>query len=913
MSVTINNLNCSTDRIFVVSDNDNNHLYVFANIDIHGFVCSKYSINGSGQLVQIYSKHFDTGLYILNPSNLTIGDLRSIINKIDFVSHTTDDKFVISTTNSVITFTFKNDLQINSLNKTFANSDIMGPIITPINVSEDLVSFGGYDDLVGGMNITPDPILGINKFLNFNVLNVIKKDLNGKSVLEVSNVDDKLSLKNDTTNTYAEVIQKTEISYDGTVVSLNGSLVIGMCFFNNELFYVKVKCDDEINLLDINMKNHNIFGYPVLCSLTRGELIEFKIKSLSSDVFLDNVIYYNEFIKLKSIKTINNNLVLLFENHNPIYISSNFKEYTVYKSKYGVITSLDYINGLYIAGLSVINKDFSIADNADTVYTSYGICVMKGDNLSNLSLVETCPVKDIIVDTYRNYIYISTKFEFRVYDYSLSLLKKYMVNPFNLYSYSPSNVNIRNRFLLNSDVEDVRRIIASTGEIYQDTISFNDSVETNNQKILCTGNYLDGLSTGNSYSFISDNKTKNPEYINLSSIPLFANNLNGVRAKDKFSIFSKDNDTGVIVELSYDNNIIVTCPNNVNKHDTKRTVIVTGIIPVIDKINYNNIGLKIKDRYILLRVGQNLRIHTIDWYNNSLTASFQTTLPAVTFPEVASMVIHNSKLLIAFGDTQILELTINGNDITFNRYITMLFKIHQIEKFENNLICIHSLNNDVGYLGILSENETNGFNLDPLEVTKLSNIVYNNTNIPTIKIDNENVLSIIYSDSIILSFDKNSIFSNKYLDSDFQNNYDLLNPVEKITSVLSLDNESMRKTKNRNFIKDVHTKVDSYKHPYELNNINDKLELVGVMRDFDSDTIFNIVTDSKGNILVSETYGGVKRIDITVDMGNSNIVKVIKTDNFELHVDEVLYPKISTYLENVLDTDLNKLCTFILG
>ena len=85
------------------------------------------------------------------------------------------------------------------------------------------------------------------------------------------------------------------------------------------------------------------------------------------------------------------------------------------------------------------------------------------------------------------------------------------------------------------------------------------------------------------------------------------------------------------------------------------------------------------------------------------------------------------------------------------------------------------------------------------------------------------------------------------------------------------------------------------------------------MRDFDSDVFYNIVKDLGGHIIISDAYTDRKRIDIAINMGESNSVKILKVGKYTIHIDNELYPKISAYIKDISDSELNMLCTFILN
>jgi hypothetical protein len=217
-------------------------------------------------------------------------------------------------------------------------------------------------------------------------------------------------------------------------------------------------------------------------------------------------------------------------------------------------------------------------------------------------------------------------------------------------------------------------------------------------------------------------------------------------------------------------------------------------------------------------------------------------------------------------------------------------------------MCIHSVDNESGYLGLLDI--SNDFKIIPLESSKLSYFKYDGIIIPIMKVTNDSI-TIIYTNSIVLSFDKSTIYGNRFLKNTINNlikkiNFNKTNKNQSI----AISNDSLRKSKNRNFIKKDY-KNEEYNDLYKSNT--------GIVRDFDTNTIFNIIKNIGTHIVVSDTFTDVKRIDVSIPMDNINIVKRLKTDKFDINIDEEVYPKISAYLKNISETELNMLCTLILN
>jgi len=907
--VTINNSNCDRNNIFIISRDDT--LNVFSNND-YKYTFSKYKVNSEGQLVHLNDKFYDNGTYIIDDVGQIIGDVRHNGTSIDFVSIMDDDTFLISGKEAVINFNQNEEFQMKFINRVFSSSDIFGPLIGNITVNKDLVSFRGNIRDINGINITSNPLSSISQFYNNNIDSVVVTKIDEVKIFQGFDKETDIAFRDELTDELVHIqngLNDAIINYDGSTHNISDTRILGACFFGTDLFYVKTKKDNSLLVTD---DNYHIISFPVLCSLKYGELIDFNIRETSGEVFLNNFTVFEEYVRFKNIKIINGKLVILFENHNPVYIDESLKSYTEYKSKYGIISSLDYVNGMYIVGVvETILKKYS-QHNLDSTenFQSNGTHILKGPSLTDLHIVETCPVRDIVVDKFRKLIYISTIYEFKVYDYSMHLIKIYTINPTNMNFYS--DITIKSRFMINGDINDVRKMIGYMDEIYPDKVSFNDSVTRDNQKIVSTSN-KNGLTTTNSKTISMNKSTEIPNYADMSKVPLFSNNLNGLRTKDTFSIFSKDENSGVVVELSYDNNLIVIFPNTHIKHNTRRTIISSGIIPVSGEVPYDNIGICVKGKYILMRVKRVLTVYIIDEYDGSTTVagSYTLTSSVTSWPEVLSFIIIGNKMLIPYNNTSIIEMILVDDTAVFSRNITTMLdsvatKTHQLEIFNNIPICIHSTN-DIGYVGILITDDPGNlgvYNIVPVESTKLSYVSHDNTSIPFIKI-NKNNLSVFYADSILLSFDKQSFYGNKFADKDIQFEVDKLKPTNLNTLSLTIDNESLRNSKNRHFIKDsLAASVESYKNMFESQ--------IGLVRDFDSNIIYTIVNNFGGHIIISDGYTDRKRIDIGISMDVTNPVKTIKTDNYDVIIDEVLYPKISAYLKDVTDSNLNNLCMFIL-
>lgn len=900
--VDITSLNCNINNIKIVSKDD--QLHVFSN-NTYKHAHSKYLVNSLGELIKIEDDYFSNGLYIKDhfDNNNILTDIKPYDDEIGIVRLLKDGSFSITSKDKSLIFDTNKDFQFDFLNKSFSPSDIYGPIKNNIFVSEDVVSFNGFLNSICGLNLSTDPLKTFLKFYNTKINSVYVKEIN--SVSEFVGIDyDKGFVVNDIgkqaiVNNYPTY---SEIIYNNETTTIQNTRILGACFHNEEFYYVKTKGYDSNLITDENIQK---VSFPVLCSLKFGELIEFKIKVTSKDNFISSL-NFEDFVNFKSIKSVNGNLFITFKNYDCIVVDNYYqKSYLVLTTlnKYnGIITSIDYINGNYIVGISkqVVKDNYN-----------YGISVLYGSSLSELNLFESCPIVDIVVDKYREYIYISTLFEFKIYDYSMNLLKKYTINPINVQYYD--TIEYKSRFFLHSDINDIRKIVGFIDEkLYvNDTIVFNDSISDKNEKIISTGNDIDYLNTEND-KFVSINKTSEiSSYLDYSKIPLFENNLNTIRTKDVFSIFSKDEKTGIVVEFSYNSNLIVSIPSKNNLHDTRKTTVDAGIIPISGKIDYNNIGLKVNNDYIIFRVDNLLKIFVIDMYTGNVSLAYSVTLSSPNYPEITSTVEIDNKILIPFGSNSILELNKNDDIITFSRYISVLDKdsnitnIHQIEIFNGILYCISSINSESGCFSVLLSQDNIDYVVLPIEYLTIQ---YNDPNvIPFIKINEvDNKLFIIYNNSIYLSFDENTTFKNKYLNEEIENilnNIDFDKNINKLA--ISVNNESMRNSKNRNFVKTNPIDEFVYKNLYE--------STTGIVRDFDSDIFYNVIKDIGGHIVISDIYTDRKRIDISIDMNDSNIVKRIKTDRYDIYIDDEIYPKISAYIKDISETEINLLCSLILN
>jgi hypothetical protein len=886
LDVDITQSNCNINNINFGTKDDK--LYVFSN-NTYKHACSIYEVI-EGELAKTGDKFFNKGLTIRDDQEAIIAGNEPDENRIGVISNLKDGSFSISTNNSVIVFNPEKEFHYNFIDEQFGSGDILGPIINNIYVSRDCVCFNGLLDGVYGSNLSFNPLESFNKYYGSKMLSV-KKD--NDKLIGLTYTEGFFINKNDNYATIKNNENEAVISFNNINTIITNTKILGACFYNDDIYYIKIhgNLPEIIDFDDIYK-----YAFPILCSVKKGELIKFKIKIPSEESVIDNSEVMDVFIKFKSIKIINNKLTLLFYNYDPIVINNNTK-YDIIKSKYGIITSLDYMNNYYIAGIK--KPTMKIKNN------SHGNYIMKGISLTDLQIIESCSVRDIIFDNYRDLLYISTLFEFRVYDINFNLLKSYLTNPINLRIYD--NIFIKNRFLLNSDIKDVRKIISSTNKLYDNSISFNDSIINNNNKIVSTGDKENKLNTNISKVVIMNNSDKISDYIDYSKPPLFSNNMSGIRQKDTFSIFSKDNKTNIIVEFSYDNNIIVYYPENNEFHDTKRVIIDSGITSINGEIDYNNIGLKVNNNYIIFRVDSLLKIFIIDKFNGLISLNYSVTLPNSDWPEVQSCIEIDNKILIPFGSNQILELINNETSVSFSRYIDITYEsnpinIHQLELFNKIPMCIHSVDNESGYLGLLDI--SNDFKIIPLESSKLSYLKYDGIIIPIMKVTNDSI-TIIYTNSIVLSFDKSTIYGNRFLKNTINNlikkiNFNKTNKNQSI----AISNDSLRKSKNRNFIKKDY-KNEEYNDLYKSNT--------GIVRDFDTNTIFNIIKNIGTHIVVSDTFTDVKRIDVSIPMDNINIVKRLKTDKFDINIDEEVYPKISAYLKNISETELNMLCTLILN
>ena len=654
-------------------------------------------------------------------------------------------------------------------------------------------------------------------------------------------------------------------------IDIDKSYILGACFYNDDIIYISSFNEKTDNNFYSNRK-------VTINSVKNGELIKlpYNIKSFDFNIYEPGVKYF------KDIKIVNDKIYILFYNNNPIVLTDHNMNFKTIDNKNGVITSLDYANDKYIAGISKMS-------NSDTSIFS-GTHILTGESLKNLKLFSSKRVQDICYDKFRDRLYILNKYNFEIYDKNLKLLKSFSINPVE-----DKNVNIRDNFLSDCDFEDVRKI-----DIEND-ISINDSIDIGNLKLISTSNILNGLSSNFSKGYMIDKNSDIVKNSNKDYLPLFNG---GNRDPGSFSLYSRDNSTGTLVELN--NNKLIISFYNQNSITYKS--ITLSQIPISDIINYNDLTIKIVKDIIIIRYDNNFFIFKIDYNTGEIINEYTFHYSNINKVDTIDFTIYDGKIIIPTGTNSIIELDYNliGNGHTIkNTNLDSSYKIYGFNYFEDMILVSYSKTdifipvingNQFGYISVgLLNYDGVDYSIIELEDHKKSiNFKFNENKYPIIKVNGSDIV-ISYNIHLSLKYDKFTLFGSNIDDVEF---------IKTGKLSISADNMSIKQSVNRNFVESEED-FDSY----------DMLifEKEGIIRDFNSDIIYNIVSDNGGFITISDTYTDRKRIDISVEMDSANPVKRLKTDNYDINVDETLYPKISKYIKSITESDLDKLCTLILS
>lgn len=688
------------------------------------------------------------------------------------------------------------------------------------------------------------------------------------------------------------------------------SYIIGACLYNDDVIYIESEriktLSDSIHGLT---EDDSYYFYTNISvhSQKRGKLFDLPFILHSSKGFSNSEFFFNESLDFKSIKVVNGSIFILFNNHNPLIIDKDLKGYKEFSSDCGMITSLDYVNGVYIVGIS----DTKITNSMNDLIYSSGNRILIGKDLFLLKEVEKVQVKDIIYDKYRDLLYISSIYELKIYDNSLNLLRTIKNNPLN-----SDRVKFRKRYLINSNYNDARRVLIENDQL-SSLISFNDSIDIGGSKLISTGEFFDGLHINGSKTFVLDENVDRVIKSGLNKIPLFNDILSLNRIPDSFSLFSKDEENGVVVEFNYNNKLIIYFPNknfgNLKKvSDIEITINVEGGV-----VDYRDLAISVSKDIILIRSSNYLYIYKIDYLNYTVNfIKFIILSDIGARSEIIPFIIKDDKVLIPIESNSIMVLDYNNleSDPTYIEVSNLndQSRISQIIYFDNLLMCactdvmdnypvIDSKSALKRYIGVLNYNGES-YNMIALDHT--SHINYNNIEDYHVMRKSGNELDVIYNDSLLLSFNKDEL----YID-DVSNMYTNLIEFKELSyngPVISIDNPSIANSTNRNFYR----KEKDFNEKYDLMEIND----TGIVRDFNNDFIYK-VRDIGAHFIISDTFTERKRIDVSIKMGKFNtVVKRIKTDNYDVNICENIPSWISAYLEQTFEEgELDKLCTLILS
>lgn len=882
---TITTTNCNSNNILISSIND--RIYIFTNAT-YKRSCSIYFIDSDGNFIR------ENDVFFSNCSTIRDKDNNLFNNSLDdTILHSIsifNDKFIISSNYKSILFDIISFKSVDFIDINYSTKDISGSIIGNIYVSDDVVSFNNKFNNIIGSNVSFNPVLGFSKYQTGNFGSIVKDTevVNTPLSLKGLPVGGSFYVKdNATIATFAYNADRSSTITHTSTINLPNTYIVGACFYDNDLLYIKIKSKEVLN-----NTNYHKHGQPILCSFNRGELISFPVIVSARDKFISSDRKSYEYARFKSIKVINNNLVVLFYNLNPFFIDKNCKKYKNITNSIGLISSIDYTGEYYVAG---VTEPVQKVETENDLW-AHGNSVYIGKSIKHLSLFDKCTVIDIKMDKYRDLLYISTLYDFSVYDKFMNLIVKYNVNSIHNTLYD--KLNVSKRFLLYSNYNDIKRILSQNTEIYEASriVSFTDSVNDGKDVVVSTNSIDTNLSTNNSLS-LSVNSIDIVTKINNNK-PLFTNSLIGKRDNNSFSIYSKDELTGIIAEFSFDNRLIVSYPTNNSRHDTKCIIIESGATVVSNTVTFVQISIKVIKNIIILRVGSLLKVYKLNTYNGSLTQEYFTTLSIYPYPELGSAIIYKNKLLIPYGNSTILELTY-GETITFIRYAQCRLptgedaKIHQIENFNGILLCVYNIGSSISKIGIIVINDTIHTVL-PLEYINTYSI-----ETPLLKVYPD-YIEVIYTNNLVSKFTKDNLYTDKYdvyTDEVYSSNS---------KKPISIDNSSIRNSLNRNFVLPDTQPVEKYEmlidHPS-----------TGLIKDFDSGKVYDIIKYCGGHFIISDTFTDRKRIDISVEMGSSNVVKRLKTDKFDINVDEALYPTISALIKDISTVELNMLCTLILS
>jgi len=639
----------------------------------------------------------------------------------------------------------------------------------------------------------------------------------------------------------------------GLLNNVSNGIIIGGCIIDDNFLYLKQDSDCQYTSLFISTSlasNKELIRFPFYIS--RKDTVNGKMR----------------FKSMKKIGGSDYNVVIQFYNHNPIIIERNninFSSFKIINNK-TVIRNIELIPS---------NNTYIVSDN-ENIYT--------GKSLDKLEIFTKGKTSDIRYDKFRDLVYIIFDNEFVVYNTNMEVIKKHKLNVSN-------NTFVNKKVLQNISFDDINKCISLDDTL----LSVNDGVSINDSKLISGSDTIGKIKVTDSKTFRSYKDglyklTNNDQLFDLENATTVRNNKN-------MSIYSKCGSTGKVVEFNYPNRLIIHHENKDDKSKyIERYVPVSVVGPELD---FNQVQISIHYDTILIKSNTTYHLFKIQ-YDSDIMYLYTFTYSG-DMNKNLSFYEDGEDIYIPNGDNKIIKLTnTNGSYSHITLSSDIKFKIINCVDYDNNILvsCIEDIGEssfnydkfkkELSYIGALFINGSS------VEITKISNterFIHSVDSYP-ILVKGVDKLNLIYNTSFAIEYDKYSLYNTK-----------LNGKIDTTKNSIHADNLSIVNSSNRNF-----TKIGNKS---EYNSIYNTTE--GILRDFNTDTLYKVIYNNGAHIVISDLYTDRKRIDIVVNAEDANVVKRLRTDNYDINVDETFLPKISAYIKNISDSELDMLCSMVMA
>ena len=634
--------------------------------------------------------------------------------------------------------------------------------------------------------------------------------------------------------------------------------------------------------------------------------------------------------KMVKISYLNGQIVVYFNNRHPVLINNDLNGYTDliipgYEDYY--VNGIEYVQNQYIISVGKVKPICALANTSfndnDRVVSQI---VLVGKSLRYLTqVISDGRITGLRYDIFRDLIYIVHLDKLEVYDNMLNLIKSYDVSLNLKYS---TNITIDSSSSNNIDHGKFKRALISSGYLnqYPDT-STSLVIESiinnrfNGDDVSCIINEYAGsqlVSTNEvcvNYDecsvFNIDDVADNYRFYMYGKYGLYtydqpANvNFKYFQNKDYYGILSIDMK---VLGVSSKNS-----PSDIVYNPLDQTQIITGSETIMIYNDYiailsSDVGyLSIYKIDSILQISV-CRLNVSVGPNSTPTSFIMDDLGNIFLPNSSNI---NDKI-VTFnvnspgGPVNFLPIVANSCGLDNNfQYDIIKYrnKIYGSFGGNSNANFYGTQNGDYyNFIGIIeglsSDSTTIIVNTIPNTIKKFTGGCYR------MNIDND---KIIINDGIVnMEFDIDDILgaNDQMVVSGMMSENSITYKKINDSSPLSIDTISLNNSKNRNF--------DTPGKSFVYEVFERFMKTSGIIRDYNTDRIYNVKELLDTFIMISDTYTDRKRIDIG-SKANYNPINLIITDNYTINVDTSVFTKVSAFIKQYDPDTLNSLFGFIIS